>query len=49
MKCNKCPALRTEGYEYPEEYCYIGIDGCEFLDCKNCKIYKITKGETGEN
>lgn len=24
MKCNNCPALRTEGYEYPESYCLLG-------------------------
>lgn len=23
--------------------------GCEFSDCKNCKIYKITKGEIKED
>lgn len=23
MKCENCPALRTEGYEYPESYCCI--------------------------
>ena len=25
MKCENCPALRTKGYEYPEEYCGAGI------------------------
>ena len=23
MKCENCPALRTEGYEYPETYCCV--------------------------
>ena len=23
MLCENCPALRCEGYEYPEEYCLI--------------------------
>ena len=34
MKCDNCPALRTEGYEYPEEYCCVyGEDEClEFKD-----------------
>ena len=34
MKCDNCPALRTEGYEYPETYCCVyGEDECfEFKD-----------------
>lgn len=24
MKCQHCPALRYEGYEYPESYCLLG-------------------------
>lgn len=34
MKCDSCPALRTEGYEYPESYCCVyGEDEClEFKD-----------------
>lgn len=27
MKCSNCPALRTEGYEYPESYCLLGCEG----------------------
>jgi len=39
MKCNNCPALRTEGFEYPESYCAAGVpedgkmvtdDGCRY-------------------
>ena len=26
MKCNNCPALRIEGYEYPESYCLLGAE-----------------------
>ena len=26
MICDKCPALRSEGYEYPEYYCGLGVD-----------------------
>ena len=26
MKCERCTALRTMGYEYPETYCCKGID-----------------------
>lgn len=25
MKCDNCPALRTDGYEYPEKYCAAGV------------------------
>ena len=25
MKCDNCPALRTDGYEYPESYCAAGV------------------------
>ena len=34
MKCDNCPALRTEGYEYPETYCalYPEDDCREFKD-----------------
>lgn len=34
MKCNNCPALKTEGYEYPESYCAVYLeDECiEFKD-----------------
>jgi len=39
MKCEKCPGLRVEGYEYPESYCAAGVpengkmstdDGCRY-------------------
>jgi hypothetical protein len=50
MKCCNCPALRTEGYEYPETYCGLGIsdeDTIEFKDgelgCKRISIDKILK------
>ena len=26
MRCNRCPALETEGFEYPLDYCSIGVD-----------------------
>ena len=26
MRCYRCPALETEGYEYPLDYCSIGAD-----------------------
>ena len=32
MKCEQCPALVIEGYEYPEEMCAFGIEGDEFKD-----------------
>lgn len=34
MKCESCPALRTEGYEYPEAFCCIYGDdeAIEFKD-----------------
>lgn len=25
MKCDNCPAMRTDGYEYPENYCAAGV------------------------
>ena len=25
MRCERCPAIRTEGYEYPETYCSVGV------------------------
>ena len=27
MKCDNCPALRVDGYEYPESYCAAGVPG----------------------
>jgi len=35
MKCNNCPALMTEGYEYPESYCGIGVPEDEWQDFKD--------------
>lgn len=33
MRCNHCPALRTEGYEYPESYCLLGAEATrEYAD-----------------
>ena len=33
MKCEHCPALRTEGYEYPESYCLLGAESTrEYAD-----------------
>ena len=26
MRCDRCPALETEGFEYPLDYCSIGVD-----------------------
>lgn len=50
MKCCHCTALRTEGYEYPEEYCALGIsdeETIEFKDgelgCRRRSINKINK------
>ena len=42
MKCNRCPALRSEGYEYPEEYCCIGIDGSEYGTDDGCTLHPMT-------
>lgn len=35
MKCENCPALKYEGYEYPESYCGAGVpeDGKMVTDC----------------
>lgn len=43
MKCNRCPALRVEGYEYPEEYCCIGIDDDnEHATDDGCTLHPMT-------
>lgn len=37
--CHKCKYLRIEGYEYPESYCYLGIqddDPKSFEDTRGC-------------
>jgi len=39
MKCINCPALLTEGYEYPETYCGIGVPDSEVIE--------YTDGESG--
>lgn len=39
MICDRCKALKTEGYEYPQDYCSIGVDD-EFG-------YENKKGEYG--
>lgn len=35
MKCENCPALRTEGYEYPEEYCAAYVPETSMVDFKD--------------
>lgn len=43
MKCDRCIALRTEGYEYPEEYCSIGIDDdSEYATDDGCTLNPMT-------
>lgn len=29
MRCKRCKACKTEGFEYPEEYCCIGVSDDE--------------------
>lgn len=47
MKCENCGHLRTEGYEYPETYCELGIadtgDGCTVPKKKRIEICKELK------
>lgn len=47
MKCRYCPALRTEGYEYPESYCALGVPDEEMIDFKDetsgCRRKSIDK------
>jgi len=50
MKCCNCPALETEGYEYPESYCALGVqdeDTIEYADgesgCKRRSYKKIER------
>jgi hypothetical protein len=47
MKCINCPALCREGYEYPEEYCFLGEEDIEFKDgsigCHRKSISKIKR------
>lgn len=39
MRCENCPALKTEGYEYPESYCsvYPEDEIFDFDDGSGCK------------
>ena len=39
MRCENCPALKTEGYEYPESYCsvYPEVEIYDFDDGCGCK------------
>ena len=39
MRCENCPALKTEGYEYPESYCsvYPEDEIYDFDDGCGCK------------
>lgn len=47
MKCQHCPALRTEGYECPEEYCALGVSDNNTVEYKDgncgCKRHSIDK------
>ena len=50
MRCHECPALRCEGYEYPEEYCLIGVPDEKLIDfpdgeCGCRKTYPVIKRE----
>ena len=40
MRCKECPALRTEGFEYPESYCciYPEDESVDFAD-GSCGCY----------
>lgn len=43
MKCENCPALRSEGYEYPEEYCAAYVpDGGKMRTEDGCR-YSLAK------
>lgn len=35
MRCKRCKACKTEGFEYPEEYCCIGIYDDELNEDRN--------------
>ena len=35
MQCNNCPALKIEGYEYPEYYCGLGVQDNNLIEFKN--------------
>ena len=46
MKCEDCPALWVDGYEYPQEYCGLEQEEIEFKDGSigcNRKLHKIKK------
>lgn len=41
MKCDNCPALRSEGYEYPEYYCGAGVpENGKMTTSSGCKYSK---------
>ena len=44
MKCDNCPALKYEGYEYPESYCAVGFeeDSRDFVDGSNGCLHKLS-------
>ena len=35
MRCKRCKACKTEGVEYPEEYCCIGVSDDEINEDRN--------------
>ena len=35
MRCKRCKACKTEGFEYPEEYCCIGVSDDEINEDRN--------------
>lgn len=44
MKCDNCPALRYEGYEYPEPYCAAGFyeDNRDFADGSEGCLHRLS-------
>lgn len=44
MLCETCPAIRCEGYEYPEEYCLIRSEDTmiEFENGWGCRLHRKT-------
>jgi hypothetical protein len=47
VRCDSCPALLKEGYEYPEGYCGLGEEEKEFFNgtfgCNRRSTTKIEK------
>lgn len=35
MRCKRCKACKMEGFEYPEEYCCIGVSDDEINEDGN--------------